>query len=71
MSNLNTIDDPDKIEQIHKLSTAVNQMPEEITDRFKAMKVLYDECLEIDEEQQAEYRKVELMFEKLYEDVYR
>ena len=49
-NNLNTIEDPDKIEHIHKISTAINEMPEDIADRFKSLKVLYDECLELDEE---------------------
>ena len=32
VKNLNTIEDPDKIEAIHKMSTAIEAMPEEIRD---------------------------------------
>lgn len=40
-------------------------------DRFKALKVLSDDSNAIDEEMQGEYRNLELIYEKLYEDVFR
>jgi len=42
-------------------------MPEGVRDRFKALKVLYDQCGDFDEEEEKEYRAMELKYEKLYE----
>lgn len=45
-------------------------MPEEVRDRFKALKVLYDQVNLVDEEEEKEYRLLELKYEKLYSQVY-
>lgn len=34
--------DPDQAELEHKMHNDINNMPEEVRDRFKALKVLYD-----------------------------
>jgi hypothetical protein len=39
-NTLNGIEDPDKLELSHKISQYIVDMPEEIKDRFKALKVL-------------------------------
>ena len=41
-------------------------MPEEVKDRFKALLVLYQQVNVIDEEEDEEYRQLELKYEKLY-----
>jgi len=41
-------------------------MPEEVKDRFKALKVLMDEANEVDEEEDKEYRQLELKYDALY-----
>ena len=50
VNNLNGIEDPDQIEKVFKMSERINEMPEDISDRFKAIKTLYDECADLDEE---------------------
>ena len=39
-NTLNGIEDPDKLELSSKISLHIMDMPEEIRDRFKALKVL-------------------------------
>lgn len=46
-------------------------MPSEVQQRFKALKVLYDQVNEIDEEEEKEYRKLELKYEALYQEIYK
>ena len=70
-NTLNAIEDPDKIQLLSKMSDHISQMPKDIRDRFKALKVLYDECYELDEDQESELHKLEIKFEALYEDIYR
>jgi nucleosome assembly protein 1-like 1 len=53
-----------------KLCRDINQMPEEVKDRFKAMKVLNDMVNDVCEEEQREHRALELKYEKLYQPVY-
>ena len=45
-------------------------MPDEVKDRFKAMKVLNDMVNDVCEEEQREHRALELKYEKLYQPVY-
>lgn len=53
-----------------KLCRDINQMPEEVKDRFKAMKVLNDMVNDVCEEEEREHRALELKYEKLYQPVY-
>lgn len=41
-------------------------MPAEVKDRFKALKVLYDQVNVVEQEEEKEYRLLELKYEKLY-----
>jgi len=41
-NTLNGIEDPDKLQLMAKMSKYINDMPLEIRDRFKAIKILYD-----------------------------
>ena len=45
-------------------------MPEEVRDRFKALKVLTDRMQELDEEEDRAYRAIERKYELLYQGVY-
>ena len=69
-NTLNGIEDPDKIELMEKISSHITKMPDEIRDRFKAIKALYDECADLEEEHEAELRNLELTFEAMYQDLY-
>lgn len=64
------IDDPEEKEFELKVCKAINRMPEEVKDRFKALKVIEDEANAIDEEENEEYRKLELKYEALYQQIY-
>ena len=63
--------DPEQAELELKMSKEINAMPAEVKDRFKALKTIYDQCLDLDEEEEKEYRILELKYEKLYSDVYK
>ena len=62
--------DPDQAELEYKMCKDINAMPEEVKDRFKALKVLYDQVNDMDEEEEKEYRALEIKYEKLYQGVY-
>ena len=62
--------DPDQAELEYKMCKDINAMPEEVRDRFKALKVLYDQVNDMDEEEEKEYRALEIKYEKLYQEVY-
>jgi hypothetical protein len=68
---LNTIEDPDKIQQMAKISSAISKMPAEITERFKALKVIADDCQDYEEEKETEMHNMVITFENLYGDIYR
>lgn len=63
--------DPDMAELENKMNADINNMPAEVKDRFKALKVLYDQANLIDHEEEKEYRLLELKYEKLYAEVYK
>jgi len=73
MSNLiatmNNIEDPDKLESLHGVSKAIHEMDEEVRDRFKALKVIYDSCQEFEDEMQTEVRNIEVLYQELYREV--
>lgn len=52
------------------MSKTIEAMPEEVKDRFKALKVLYDEQMVIDEEEEKLYRELELKYDRLYREIY-
>ena len=54
----------------YKMSKTILLMPEEVQDRFKAVKVLYDTERQIDDEEEALYRALELKYDALYREVY-
>jgi hypothetical protein len=62
--------DPPQAEAELKISTDITKMPEEVMDRFKAIKVLYDMAGDLDEQEEKEYRALEVKYEKLYREVY-
>ena len=45
-------------------------MPEEVKDRFKALKVLTDELHKLDMDEDVAYRAIERKYELLYQQVY-
>ena len=70
-NTLNGIEDPDKLELSHKISVHIANMPSELQDRFKALKVLQDQCDVIEDERESEIHELEVQFEALYADLYR
>ena len=55
-ATLQHVEDPDKLEMTHKMSKYINEMDEEVRDRFKTLRVLSDECEKLDDEMQVEVR---------------
>jgi len=62
--------DPETAEIELRLSKDIMAMPEEVKDRFKALKVLTDELHKLDEEEDIAYRAIERKYELLYQQVY-
>ena len=62
--------DVDQKDFEYKMSKTISLMPEEVQDRFKAIKVLYDTERLIDDEEEALYRTLELKYDALYREVY-
>lgn len=63
--------DPDQAELSFKIGKDILAMPTEVQGRFKALKVLYDQVNDLDEEEEKEYRELEKKYEKLYSEVYQ
>lgn len=63
--------DPEQAELELKMHRDIGKMPEEVQQRFKALKVLYDQVNDLDDEEEKEYRKIELKYEHLYQAIYK
>ena len=46
--------DPPQAENELKISKEIAAMPDDVRDRFKAIKVIYDKCGDLDEEEEKE-----------------
>jgi len=53
-----------------KMSNLINEMDDELKDRFKALKTIQDFVHEMDEDEQKEIRKLEIVFEEKYKEIY-
>lgn len=53
-----------------KMSKMIMEMDAELKDRFKALKTIQDYVHECDEEEQKEIRKLEIVFEEKYKEIY-
>jgi hypothetical protein len=62
--------DPEQAETELRMSKDINAMPEKVRDRFKALKVLHDQCTDLDEEEEKAFRAIELKYEVMYSAVY-
>ena len=62
--------DPESAEMELKISKDIMGMPDEVKDRFKAIKVLTDKMHQLDEEEDLAYRALERKYELLYQQVY-
>ena len=62
--------DPEQAEIELRISKDINAMPDEVKDRFKALKVLTDRLHALDEEEDIAYRAIERKYELLYQQVY-
>merc|ERR1711957_485595 len=62
--------DPEVAETELRMSKDINLMPENVRDRFKALKVLHDSCVELDDEEEKAFRAIELKYEVMYQEVY-
>ena len=53
-----------------KMSKLIMEMDDELKERFKALKSIQDYVHECDEEEQKEIRKLEIIFEDRYKEIY-
>ena len=60
----------EEIKVEHKISKVITEMDEELRDRFKALKSIQDEIHDFDEEEQKEIRKLEVIYEEKYKEIY-
>ena len=63
-------EDPEQAEIELRLAKDICAMPEEVKDRFKALKVLTDKLHDLDQEEDIMYRAIERKYELLYGKVY-
>jgi hypothetical protein len=63
--------EPEQAETELRMSKDINSMPEKVRDRFKALKVLHDQCADLDEEEEKAFRAIELKYELMYQEVYK
>lgn len=68
-ATLQHVDDPDKLETIHRVSKYIMGMDEEVRDRFKALGVLKEECDKFDLEMQHEVRQLDILYHELYKEI--
>ena len=52
------------------ISKHINEIEDELRDRFKALKVIQNMLHDMDEEEQREVRKQEIIFEEKYQEIY-
>ena len=52
------------------MSKTIETIPADIRDRFKALKVIYDEQNSINDQEEEMYRILEIKYDKLYQEVY-
>ena len=62
--------DPETAEIELKMCRDINAMPDNVKNRFKALKVLTDQLHALDEEEELAYRVIERKYEHLYSKVY-
>ena len=70
LGNLKKMSENEATNQEFKMSKTINNMDDELKDRFKALKMIQDDCHEIDEEEMKEMRKLEIEFEEKYKEIY-
>lgn len=71
--------DPTKMQQMNEeaeakadlnISKHINELDDEFKDRFKALKVIQNLIHDLDEEEQKDVRKEEIVFEDKYKEIY-
>mgnify|MGYP006174460981 CR=1 FL=1 len=58
-------------QQNFKVSDTIDKMDDELKDRFKALKAIQDLCRDFDEEENEEIRKLEILYENKYKEIYK
>lgn len=65
-----TLDDPENKKFEMKLNKVIGDMPEEVRDRFKALRVIQDENNQLDEEDEENQRQLDLKYDEQYKPTY-
>ena len=58
-------------QQNFKVSETISKMDDELKDRFKALKAIQDLCRNYDDEENEEIRKLEILYEGKYKEIYK
>jgi len=61
----------EEAQQNFKISDMINKMDDELKDRFKALKAIQDLCRGFDDEENEEIRKLEIVYENKYKEIYQ
>lgn len=56
--------------QTHKITSYINDMDEELRDRFKALQMITMDIQKFDDEEQAQIKELELEYENKYKQIY-
>jgi len=70
LGGIGKMTEDEEAKQTLKISKYVNEMDDEIKDRFKALKVLQDIVKDLDDEESKLVRVAELEYENKYKEIY-
>jgi len=70
LGNVQKMTPEEEAEQEMKISKYINEMDDELKDRFKALKAIQDVCRDADKEEQGAIRELEVEFENKYKEIY-
>ena len=70
LGGINKMTQEEEDQQNFKVADHINKMDDELKDRFKALKAIQDLCHEFDDEENEEIRKLELLYENKYKEIY-
>lgn len=70
LGGLGKMTEDEEVKVEHRISKVITEMDPEIMDRFKALKSIQDNIHDFDEEEQKEIRKLEVIYENKYKEIY-
>ena len=71
VGSVGKLTDDEEVRMSYKMSKYINELDDELRDRFKALKALQDLVHQADEEEQSEIRQMEIVYENKYKEIYK